>query len=96
VTQRYDIVCLVVPQDKKIELAEVISRIITAVLGDLIPMDLSYQQCSGCIAGQFKKAAAYSTGGREEGHLVSTAVEAMLGLFLRMVEGRRRRIVRGK
>jgi hypothetical protein len=43
VTQRYDIVCLVVPQDKKIELAEVISRIITAVLGDLIPIDLSYQ-----------------------------------------------------
>jgi hypothetical protein len=40
-------VCLVVPQIKKIELAEVISRIMTAVLGDLIPIDLSYQYWCG-------------------------------------------------
>jgi hypothetical protein len=53
-------VCLVVPQIKKIELAEVISRIVTAVLGDLIPIDLSYQYCWSEFHHELqrKKAAA--------------------------------------
>src|SRR5271165_1049497 len=42
VTQRYDIVCLAIPQN--IELAEVISHIFTAVSGDLIPIAFMLQQ----------------------------------------------------